>query len=65
MRETRRRRTSLAAACAVGAALLGMYFRKQGQLEQWGTPAFRRRLWLRAQGRRVRRLISPGPGFAA
>jgi peptidoglycan/xylan/chitin deacetylase (PgdA/CDA1 family) len=41
------------------------YFRKQGQLEQWGTPAFRRRLWLRAQGRRVRRLISPGPGFAA
>jgi hypothetical protein len=41
------------------------YFRDEGQLEQWGTPAFRRRLWLRAQGRRVRRLISPGPGFAA
>jgi peptidoglycan/xylan/chitin deacetylase (PgdA/CDA1 family) len=41
------------------------YFRDEGQLEQWGTPAFRHRLWLRAQGRRVRRLISPGPGFAA
>jgi peptidoglycan/xylan/chitin deacetylase (PgdA/CDA1 family) len=30
------------------------YFREQGRLESWGTPAFRRRLWFRAQGRRVR-----------
>lgn len=33
------------------------YFRRPGQLEAWGTPAFRRRLWLRAQGRRVRQLV--------
>ena len=33
------------------------YFRRVGQLEQWGAPAFRRRLWLRAQGRRVRGLV--------
>ncbi|MEP7380302.1 MAG: polysaccharide deacetylase family protein [Gemmatimonadota bacterium] len=33
------------------------YFRDPGQLEAWGSPAFRRRLWLRAQGRRVRRLV--------
>lgn len=36
------------------------YFRESGQLEAWGTSAFRRRLWLRAQGRRVRRLIQRG-----
>lgn len=35
------------------------YLRQPGLLEQWGAPAFRRRLWLRAQGRRVRQLISP------
>ncbi|HJU74428.1 MAG TPA: polysaccharide deacetylase family protein [Gemmatimonadaceae bacterium] len=34
------------------------YFRAEGQLEQWGTPAFQRRLWLRAQARRVRGLVS-------
>jgi peptidoglycan/xylan/chitin deacetylase (PgdA/CDA1 family) len=33
------------------------YFREPGQLEAWGTSAFRRRLWIRAQGRRVRRLV--------
>jgi len=33
------------------------YFREGGQLEAWGSPAFRGRLWLRAQGRRVRRLM--------
>lgn len=33
------------------------YFRRPGQLEAWGTPAFRRRVWLRAQGRRVRELV--------
>lgn len=33
------------------------YFREEGQLEAWGSAAFRRRLWLRAQGRRVRRLV--------
>jgi peptidoglycan/xylan/chitin deacetylase (PgdA/CDA1 family) len=41
------------------------YFSQPGQLERWGTPAFRRRLWLRAQGRRVRRLMTSTPGFAA
>jgi peptidoglycan/xylan/chitin deacetylase (PgdA/CDA1 family) len=41
------------------------YFREQGLLERWGTPAFHRRLWLRAQGRRVRRLVTAMPGFAA
>lgn len=30
------------------------YFREPGQLEAWGTSAFRRRLWLRAHGRRLR-----------
>ncbi|NUQ12629.1 MAG: hypothetical protein HUU26_09945 [Gemmatimonadaceae bacterium] len=34
------------------------YFRGAGRLEAWGTPAFRRRIWLRAQGRRVRRLMA-------
>lgn len=33
------------------------YFRDPGQLEAWGTTAFRGRLWLRAQARRVRRLV--------
>lgn len=36
------------------------YFRRAGQLEEWGSPAFRRRLWLRAQGRRVRALMEAG-----
>lgn len=38
------------------------YFRGAGALEAWGTPAFRRRLWIRAQGRRVRALVTPGGG---
>lgn len=33
------------------------YFREPGQLEAWGSAAFRRRLWLRAQVRRARRLV--------
>lgn len=33
------------------------YFREPGQLESWGSAAFRGRLWLRAQGRRVKRLV--------
>jgi peptidoglycan/xylan/chitin deacetylase (PgdA/CDA1 family) len=33
------------------------YFRDEGRLEAWGTAAFRRRLWLRAQGRQVRQLV--------
>lgn len=53
---------------AVGAAedpallprLDAYYFREPGVLEQWGNPAFRRRLWLRAQGRRVRRFLTTG-----
>ncbi|MEO7963624.1 MAG: polysaccharide deacetylase family protein [Gemmatimonadaceae bacterium] len=40
------------------------YFRDAGQLESWGTNAFKRRLWLRAQGRRVKRLMQ-GTGRAA
>ena len=36
------------------------YFRRPGALEAWGTAAFRRRLWIRAQGRRVRALMTAG-----
>lgn len=36
------------------------YLRDPGQLEAWGSAAFRSRLWLRAQGRRVRRLVQGG-----
>ncbi len=32
------------------------YFRRRGQLEAWGSTIFRHRVWLRAQGRRVRHL---------
>jgi peptidoglycan/xylan/chitin deacetylase (PgdA/CDA1 family) len=34
------------------------YFRDAGRLEGWGSPAFRRRLWLRAQGRRMKRMAA-------
>jgi peptidoglycan/xylan/chitin deacetylase (PgdA/CDA1 family) len=34
------------------------YFRSPGQLERWGSSAFQRRIWLRAQARRVRRFVS-------
>jgi peptidoglycan/xylan/chitin deacetylase (PgdA/CDA1 family) len=34
------------------------YFRAPGQLEQWGSSAFHRRLWFRAQARRVRRFVA-------
>ena len=34
------------------------YFRGVGHLEAWGEVSFRRRLWLRAQGRRVRHLVA-------
>ncbi len=34
------------------------YFRAPGQLEQWGSSAFQRRIWIRAQARRVRRFVS-------
>jgi peptidoglycan/xylan/chitin deacetylase (PgdA/CDA1 family) len=40
------------------------YFRQTGQLEAWGQVAFRRRLWLRAQGRRVRHLVAATMGQA-
>lgn len=33
------------------------YFRRPLQLETWGTAAFRRRLWIRARGREVRRVV--------
>jgi peptidoglycan/xylan/chitin deacetylase (PgdA/CDA1 family) len=33
------------------------YFRRPGILERWGSGAFRRYVWLRAHGRRVRRVL--------
>ena len=36
------------------------YFRRAGALEAWGTSAFRRRLWIRAQGRRMRAMMGSG-----
>jgi peptidoglycan/xylan/chitin deacetylase (PgdA/CDA1 family) len=40
------------------------YFRLAGSLEGWGTPSFRRRVWIRAQGRRVRALMTSEPWLA-
>jgi peptidoglycan/xylan/chitin deacetylase (PgdA/CDA1 family) len=37
-----------------------VYFRRPGLLEGWGTARFRRYLWLRQAGRRVRRLALAG-----
>lgn len=34
------------------------YFQRPGTLEAWGTAAFRRRIWIRAQGRRVRAMMT-------
>jgi peptidoglycan/xylan/chitin deacetylase (PgdA/CDA1 family) len=34
------------------------YFRKPGTLETWGSPTFRRRLWVRSRGRRVREVMT-------
>jgi peptidoglycan/xylan/chitin deacetylase (PgdA/CDA1 family) len=34
------------------------YFRRAGMLDAWGTATFRRRLWIRAQGRRVRAMMA-------
>jgi peptidoglycan/xylan/chitin deacetylase (PgdA/CDA1 family) len=34
------------------------YLRAPGRLESWGTPRFRRRLWLRARARGVRRRLA-------
>ena len=34
------------------------YFQRSGTIEAWGTAAFRRRLWIRAQGRKVRELMT-------
>lgn len=39
------------------------YLRGPGQVEAWGTPRFRRRLWLRARGRQVRGLLRAGAGL--
>jgi peptidoglycan/xylan/chitin deacetylase (PgdA/CDA1 family) len=36
------------------------YFRGEGRLESWGSSSFRRRLWLRAQARRVRQYVDAG-----
>ena len=48
------------------AALLprldAFYFRRPGALDDWGSPAFRRRIWVRAQARRVRELVAPQGG---
>ena len=38
------------------------YFRQPGTLDEWGSPGFRRRIWMRAQARRVRELVSPQGG---
>jgi peptidoglycan/xylan/chitin deacetylase (PgdA/CDA1 family) len=37
------------------------YFRTPGRLDAWGTARFRRHLWLRANARRIRQLVS-SPG---
>ena len=37
------------------------YLRAPGAIEQWGTTAFRRRLWVRQQARRVREMGRAGP----
>jgi peptidoglycan/xylan/chitin deacetylase (PgdA/CDA1 family) len=34
------------------------YFQEPGRLAAWGSPAFRRWLWMRAQGRRVRAMVA-------
>jgi peptidoglycan/xylan/chitin deacetylase (PgdA/CDA1 family) len=34
------------------------YLRDAGRLESWGSPSFRRRLWIRAQARRVRQYVA-------
>jgi peptidoglycan/xylan/chitin deacetylase (PgdA/CDA1 family) len=43
------------------------YLRSEGQLERWGSAAFRSMLWLRARGRNVRALLGAGsrPGRIA
>ena len=38
------------------------YLKAAGSLESWGSAAFRRRLWLRAQARRVRQYVVSGRG---
>ncbi len=40
------------------------YFRRPGALESWGTPAFRRHVWLRARGRGLRRVFEAAGGLA-
>jgi len=35
------------------------YFQRSGTIEAWGTPAFRRRLWIRARARKMRVLMAP------
>ncbi len=51
-------RALVSADSPIGLPRLDMYYcRSAGQLEAWGSPAFRRRMWLRAQGRRVREMV--------
>ena len=38
------------------------YFQDPSRLEEWGSPAFRRWLWMRAQGRRVRAMVGGAMG---
>jgi hypothetical protein len=33
------------------------YFQDPSRLDDWGSPSFRRWLWMRAQGRRVRGMV--------
>ena len=37
------------------------YLREPGRLERWGTPAFRRHLWLRGELRRARNVLAGRP----
>ena len=41
------------------------YFRKAGTLETWGSANFRRYVWLRAHGRRLRAAFAAPPGAPA
>ncbi len=40
------------------------YFRSPGLLEQWGSSVFQRRLWFRAQARRVRHFVASAVAHA-
>lgn len=55
---TELRALEVGADCARLPRLDAYYLRAPGRLEEWGSPAFQRHLWLRAQARRVRRFVA-------